>query len=200
VERSAGTPLLIEELAGLGARSGEYPPLPDVVRVTVRERARRLGPAGRELLEVAAVAGLSVDAQLLGALRPGAAPQELVDAGLLEPDRDGFRFRHPLLQESAYADVPPARRSALHQEVAESLAKASAAGGSAPAAERIALHLDRAGQPEAALAVLEEGAQRAQEAGEMGRAGTLLLAALGVAGDRGVVGGVAVVRARSAHP
>src|SRR6516162_8634204 len=47
VERSAGTPLLIEELAGLAARSGEYPPLPDVVRVTVRERAGRLGPAGR---------------------------------------------------------------------------------------------------------------------------------------------------------
>src|SRR5215469_10045082 len=179
--RSAGTPLLIEELAGLAARSGEYPPLPDVVRVTVRDRAGRLGPAGRDLLEVAAVAGLSVDARLLRALRPVAAPQELVDAGLLEPDRDGFRFRHPLLQESAYSDVPPARRSALHQEVAGVLSKDSAAGGSVPAAERIAVHLDRAGQPEAALAVLEEGAQRAQAAGEVGRAGTLLLAALGLA-------------------
>src|SRR5215469_8001255 len=92
VERSAGTPLLIEELAGLAARSGEYPPLPDVVRVTVR-------------------------------------------------------FRHPLLQESAYEDVPPSRRSALHQEIAGSLSKDSI--------ERIAVHLDRAGQPEAALAVLE---------------------------------------------
>jgi DNA-binding CsgD family transcriptional regulator len=181
VERSAGTPLLIEELAGLGARSGQYPPLPDVVRATVRERAGRLGTAGRDLLEVAAVAGLSVDAQLLRALRPEAAPQELVDAGLLEPDRDDFRFRHPLLRESAYEEVPPARRSALHEEVAGRLAKASAAGGSAPAAERIAVHLDRAGQPEAALAVLEEGAQRAQAAGEMGRAATLLLAALGLA-------------------
>jgi DNA-binding CsgD family transcriptional regulator len=180
-ERSAGTPLLIEELADLAARSGEYPPLPDVVRVTVRDRAGRLGPAGRDLLEVAAVAGLSVDAQLLRALRPGAAPQELVDAGLLEPDRDGFRFRHPLLQESAYENVPPSRRSALHEEVAGRLSKDPAAGGSAPAAERIALHLDRAGQPEAALAVLEEGAQRAQAAGEMGRAATLCLAALGLA-------------------
>jgi len=176
VERSAGTPLLIEELAGLAARSGAYPPLPDVVQATVRERAGRLGPAGRDLLEVAAVAGLSVDARLLRALRPGAAPGELVDAGLLEPDRDGFRFRHPLLQESAYADVPPSRRSALHQEIAASLAKDSV--------ERIAVHLDRAGQPEAALAVLEEGAQRAQEAGEMGRAATLCLAALALARRR----------------
>src|SRR6516165_7445448 len=117
-ERSAGTPLLIEELAGLATRSGEYPPLPEVVRVTVRDRAGSLGPAGRDLLEVAAVAGLSVDARLLRALRPGAAPDELVAAGLLEPDRDGLRFRHPLLQESAYEEVLPARRAALHQEVA----------------------------------------------------------------------------------
>jgi len=180
-DRSAGTPLLIEELAGLAARSGEYPPLPDVVRITVRDRAGRLGPAGRDLLEVAAVAGLSVDAQLLRALRPEAAPEELVAAGLLEPDRDGFRFRHPLLQESAYSDVPPSRRAALHEEVAGRLSKDSAAGGSAPAAERVAVHLDRAGQPVAALAVLEEGAQRAQAAGEIGRAATLLLAALGLA-------------------
>src|SRR5215469_5256256 len=184
VERSAGTPLLIEELADLAARSGEYPPLPDVVQVTVRERAARLGPAGRDLLEVAAVAGLSVDAQLLRALRPEAAPEELVAAGLLEPDRDGFRFRHPLLQESAYEDVPPSRRNALHEEVAGSLSKDSAAANSAPAAERIALHLDRAGRPEAALAVLEEGAQRAQAASEEARAATLFLAALGLARQR----------------
>src|ERR1022692_1578753 len=64
VKRGAGTPLLIEELAGLAEWPGEFPPLPDVVRVTVRERAGRLGAAGRGLLEVAAVAGLSVDAQL----------------------------------------------------------------------------------------------------------------------------------------
>jgi AAA ATPase domain len=188
VERSAGTPLLIEELADLAARSGEYPPLPDVVRVTVRGRAGRLGPAGRDLLEVAAVAGLSVDAQLLRALRPEATAGELVDAGLLEPDRAGFRFRHPLLQESAYEDVPPARRSALHQEVAGILSKESAAGGSAPAAERIALHLDRAGQPEAALAVLEESAQRAQASGDEARAATLLLAAFGLTRQRDQLG------------
>jgi DNA-binding CsgD family transcriptional regulator len=173
VERSAGTPLLIEELADLAARSGEFSPLPDVARATVRERAGRLRPAGRDLLDVAAVAGLGVDGQLLRALRPGAAPQELVAAGLLEPDRAGFRFRHPLLQESAYQDVPPPRRSALHEEVAGGLPRDSA--------ERIAFHLERAGRPEAALAVLQDGSQRAQEAGEIGRGAALLLAAVGLA-------------------
>ncbi|HEV2257189.1 MAG TPA: AAA family ATPase, partial [Streptosporangiaceae bacterium] len=181
VERSAGTPLLIEELAKLAAGSGEFPALPDVVRVTVRERAGRLGRAGRDLLEVAAVAGLSIDAQLLQTLRPEAAPDELVAAGLVEPDRAGFRFRHPLLQESAYQDLPPLRRRALHEEIARGLPRDSAEGAPAPAAERVAFHLDRAGQPEAALAVLEEGAGRAQEAGNIGRGATLLLAALGLA-------------------
>jgi len=185
VERSAGTPLLIEELAKLAARPGEFPALPDIVRVTVLERAGRLGPAARDLLEVAAVAGLSVDAQLLRTLRPEAAPEELVAAGLVEPDRAGFRFRHPLVQESAYQDVPPPRRSALHEEVARVLSGGSADEGSARAAERIAFHLDRAGQPEAALAALEKGAQRAQQAGEMGRGATLYLAALGLARRHG---------------
>ena len=181
VGRSAGTPLLVVELANLAGRSGAFPPMPDIVRVTVRERAGGLGQAARGLLEVAAVAGVGVDAQLLRALRPGAAPEELVAAGLVEPDGAGFRFRHPLFQESAYEDVPPSRRSALHQEVAECLARGPADGGPAPAAERIAFHLDRAGRPEAGLAVLEESAGRAQQAGQVGRGATLCLAALGLA-------------------
>src|SRR6516225_3563636 len=64
VERGAGTPLLVEELASLAARPGDLLGVPDIVRATVRERAGRLDPAGRALLEVAAVAGLEADAQL----------------------------------------------------------------------------------------------------------------------------------------
>jgi DNA-binding CsgD family transcriptional regulator/tetratricopeptide (TPR) repeat protein len=184
VERSAGTPLMIEELADLAARSGEFPALPDVVRVTVRDRVGRLGPAERDLLDVAAVAGLSVDAGLLRALRPEAVPAELVAVGLMEPDRAGFRFRHPLLQESAYEDVPPPRRSVLHEEIARFLSRDFAGGRGVQAAERIAVHLDRAGQPGAALAALDEGAQRAQRAREIGRAATLTLAALDLARRR----------------
>jgi len=49
LQRSAGTPLLVEELAGLAVRSGAAPDLPDIVRATVGERAARLGCPERPL-------------------------------------------------------------------------------------------------------------------------------------------------------
>ena len=57
VERSAGTPLLIEELARLSAGNGDLPEIPDVVRATARAQAAALRPEEHELLEVAAVGG-----------------------------------------------------------------------------------------------------------------------------------------------
>jgi DNA-binding CsgD family transcriptional regulator/tetratricopeptide (TPR) repeat protein len=177
IQRSAGTPLLVEELADLAVRSGALPEVPDIVRATVGERAARLGPAARDLLAVAAVAGLELDEDLLGALRPEAPADELVRVGLLERDGARLRFRHPLLQEVAYQDVPHKRRRAIHQEIAQVLSR-----GDAHPAERIASHLERAGQPQAALSVLEEGAVEADRAGNVGRSATLHLAALELAG------------------
>ncbi|HEV8647901.1 MAG TPA: AAA family ATPase [Actinomycetes bacterium] len=176
VQRSAGTPLLVEELASLAARSGALPALPDIVRATVQERAQRLGPAARDLLEVAAVAGLEVDQDLLGSLRPEPPADALVWAGLLEREDGRLRFRHPLLQEAAYQAVPPERRRAIHQELAEALARS----GAHPV-ERVAGHLERAGQPQAALSVLEGDAEEAWKAGNVGHSATLHLAALQLA-------------------
>jgi AAA ATPase domain len=177
LQRSAGTPLLVQELASLAARSGAVPDLPDIVRATVRERARRLDPAARELLEVAAVAGLEVDQDLLQSMRPDPPADELIAAGLLEREGVRLRFRHPLLREAAYQDVPSERRRAMHQELAEALAW----GGAHPA-ERIAGHLERAGRPQTALSVLDSDAEEALKAGNVGRSATLHLAALQLAG------------------
>ena len=177
IQRSAGTPLLVQELAGLASRSGALPDLPDIVRATVQQRTARLGPAARDLLEVAAVAGLEVEEELLASLRPASPADELVSAGLLEREGAHLRFRHPLLQEAAYRDVPPERRRAIHQELAEALARS----GAHPV-ERVAGHLERAGHPQAALSVLEESAAEAGKAGNVGRSATLHLAALQLAG------------------
>src|SRR6516165_2544486 len=178
VERGAGTPLLVEELASLAARPGDLLGVPDIVRATVRERAGRLDPAGRALLEVAAVAGLEADAGLLASVLPGGQPGDLVSAGLLDQEEeDRFRFRHPLLHEAAYQEVPAERRRALHEQ----LAAAIAASGSYPA-ERVAVHLERAGRPEAALSVLETAAGEANRAGQVGRSATLRLSSFQLAG------------------
>jgi len=98
VERGAGTPLLVEELSSLASGSGRLLLVPDIVRATVRERAGRLDPVGRGLLEAAAVAGLEVDAELLASVMPEGRPGDLVSAGLLDQEEKNFRFRHPLLQ------------------------------------------------------------------------------------------------------
>jgi DNA-binding CsgD family transcriptional regulator len=180
VQRSAGTPLLVEELASLAVRWGALPALPDIVRATVGERAARLGPAARELLEVAAVAGLEVEEDLLGSLRPEPPADELVWAGLLEREGARLRFRHPLLQEAAHQEVASERRRAIHQELAEALARS----GTHPV-ERVAGHLERAGRPEAALSVLEGDAEEARTAGNVGRSATLHLAALHLADRQG---------------
>jgi DNA-binding CsgD family transcriptional regulator len=178
IRRSAGTPLLVEELTSLAARSGALPDLPDIVRATVQERAARLDPAARELLEVAAVAGLETDEDLLASLRPEPPADELVEAGLLEREGACLRFRHPLLQEAVYQDLPSERRRrAIHQELAQAMA-----GSGAYPVERVAGHLERAGQPDAALEVLEGGAEEAWKAGNAGRSATLQLAALQLAG------------------
>jgi DNA-binding CsgD family transcriptional regulator len=177
VQQSAGTPLLVEELASLAVRSGALPDLPDVVRATVQERAARLDPAARDLLEVTAVAGLEMDDELLASLRPDPPTDALMRAGLLEREGARLRFRHPMLREAAYQAIPSERRRALHQELAEALAWS----GAYPA-ELVAGHLERAGRLSAALSVLESDAEEAGRAGNVGRGATLHLAALQLAG------------------
>jgi len=177
VERGAGTPLLVEELASLASRPGDLLAVPDIVEATVRERAGRLDPAGRALLEVAAVAGLEADAGLLASVLPEGRLGDLVAVGLLDrEDEERFRFRHPLLQEAAYQAVPAGRRRALHEQIASVLSDSDRVP-----AERIAAHLERAGRPEAALAKFETAAELAKRAGQVGRAATLHLGAFQLA-------------------
>ena len=55
---------------------------------------------------------------------PEGRPGDLVSAGLLDrEDEERFRFRHPLLQEAAYQEVPAERRRALHEQIAAVMAE-----------------------------------------------------------------------------
>ena len=182
IARSAGTPLLIEELARLAESSGDLPAVPDIVRATVRERAAQLTAPERELLDLAALSGLAVEGRTLQTLRPATSAEALIAAGLLSRDGPNYRFRHPLLWEAAEAEVAEARRRLLHQELAAALRS----GGDYPA-ERVADHLLRAGERNQALDVLEHAAEAADAVGDVGRAGTLYLAAFRLArADQGL--------------
>jgi DNA-binding CsgD family transcriptional regulator/tetratricopeptide (TPR) repeat protein len=101
---------------------------PDSVREVVSQRLTRLGPATRELLELAAVAGPEFE---LAVLRR-AAPAELrIDA--LEPAlRSGmieelpaaslaYRFTHELVRRALYDRLSVLRRAELHLRIAEAL-------------------------------------------------------------------------------
>jgi ATP/maltotriose-dependent transcriptional regulator MalT len=135
-DRTEGVPFFVEELAGALRASGRLKqgsrglelggegdvPVPDTVRDAVLMGLARVSEEAREAAEAAAVAGQTVDLNLVGELSSDAGTGELVSHGLLVEDGDGrASFRHALSREAIYADVPWLRRRALHRRVAEAV-------------------------------------------------------------------------------
>jgi DNA-binding CsgD family transcriptional regulator/tetratricopeptide (TPR) repeat protein len=127
-ERTEGVPFFVEELLAalrstdalvpvgdrIGIDAGARLPLPDTVRDAILLRASGLSPAARNALDTAAVVGLE-----FGLDQVADWPDELDHCGLITVDgSDRRRFRHALIQEALYADIPWSRRRALHLAVA----------------------------------------------------------------------------------
>jgi DNA-binding CsgD family transcriptional regulator len=178
VQRSGGTPLLVEELAAMTMADGSPEgSVPDVVRVTAGERASKAGSKARGLLELAAVMGHDADLDLLVDLRPdqATAVESLVDAGLFRSASSGTaEFRHPLLREAVYGGIPWERRRRLHAEAASALMDHA----SPQSVERVARHWELAGRPDEALASLLEVIDSARRQGNLLRTTTLGLLAV----------------------
>ena len=183
--RSEGIPLLAEELVAVqGQTAGAELQVPDIVRATLRQRKLILDPDAQEVLELIAVMGPQITVDVVFQLRPDGAHeriQRLIDAGLLVIGSDlppeQLSFRHALIREAEYADIPWARRRQLHAEIAQVLASAA----TLEPVERIARHWALAGHVDTALNVLVAGADRARTSGNIGRAASLGLAALDLA-------------------
>jgi DNA-binding CsgD family transcriptional regulator len=178
VQRGAGVPLLMEELAVLSRAGGAAAAVcvPDIVRATAHELAGRLSPPGRALLEAAAAVGMDVRGEVLASLMPDGEPADLVEVDLLIREGEHYRFRHPLFQEAVYEDIPAVRRQQLHERIAAVIAKTDDNN-----AELVAAHLERADHAEAALSVLDAAAEEARLSGQLGRSATLRLGALSLA-------------------
>lgn len=153
-DRTQGIPFFVSELAaGLqaGHRLRESPdgleldhdadlPIPETIRDAVLLRTMDLSAEGRAAAEAAAVAG----AEFRVGLAPGI--EELLEAGLVVESRPGrAAFRHALVCQAIYEDIPWRHRRELHAAVADALVAEGA-----PSAE-IAAHRLAAGDRERAL-------------------------------------------------
>lgn len=137
-DRTEGVPFFLEELtaslatggqlapgqAGLELAAGGELPLPESVRDAVQHRVVGLPEPARRALEVAAVAGLEFNCELMGALvgddEEWLTP--LLEQGLVVEAAPGrAAFRHALLREACYLDLPWPRRRALHRQLAARL-------------------------------------------------------------------------------
>jgi DNA-binding NarL/FixJ family response regulator len=140
-ERSEGNPFFAEELVAAGAERGALPP---TLREVLAARLAHVSEPTLRLLGVAAVAGRSVDHDLLLAVSELSEEEldealgEAMSAQLLvagEPARGQraaggrYSFRHALLAEAAAETVLPGRRRRLHGAIAQVLSESNGLRG-----------------------------------------------------------------------
>jgi class 3 adenylate cyclase/tetratricopeptide (TPR) repeat protein len=183
IERAQGNPFFIEELANSVVERGNVEgergayrlkhgvdtvPLPATVQAVVAARIDHLEDVAKQVLETAAVIGRLVAMSLL---RPIAAlpNDELMEAisqlrqaellyDLPPYDKGLLAFRHPLIQEVAYATQLRSRLITLHAAVATTI-EAFDWGKLDEFAGLLAYHYEAAGQPLEAVTHLQRAAQ-----------------------------------------
>ncbi|MEU9397812.1 AAA family ATPase [Streptomyces sp. NPDC048324] len=131
LDAAGGNPFLaVEMLAGLGGTESTDDPVPSTLVVGVRGRLRSLQPSTLRFLQMGAVLGRRFgfhDAAALCGEPPATlipALEEALHTGLLDDDGDQLVFRHDLLRQAVYVDIPPSARKALHREAAGRLVAA----------------------------------------------------------------------------
>ncbi|HKS20874.1 MAG TPA: adenylate/guanylate cyclase domain-containing protein [Bradyrhizobium sp.] len=183
IERAQGNPFFIEELANAIAERGDFEgergayrlkhgvdtvPLPATVQAVVAARIDHLEDLAKKVLETAAVIGRLV---AMSILKPVAAlpNDELLEAIAqlrhaellydLPPYNQGLlAFRHPLIQEVAYAMQLRSRLVVLHAAVAKAI-ESFDWGQLDEFAGLLAYHYEAAGQTLSAVGHLQRAAQ-----------------------------------------
>ncbi|MGW4378403.1 helix-turn-helix transcriptional regulator [Kitasatospora sp. NPDC004531] len=223
VRDAGGNPFVIEELlsgmvtAGALRRDPERGwevfgdlgiEVPTTVVRSVVQRAARIDPAGREMLNVAAVLGrrfaLPVlqlvtgldDRSLLIHLRAG------IDARLLSPSgpvADRYEFRHAMVADALLADLLPAERAAIARRAAGEVERAYP-GLPGEWRQLVAVLRQAAGEPEAAARLFAEAAEEAGQGGATESAVALLERALElVGGDGAATAAASAIREQLVH-
>jgi class 3 adenylate cyclase/tetratricopeptide (TPR) repeat protein len=163
-EAAEGNPLYVEQMVAFLAQGEQADvAVPPTIQALLAARLDRLDPLERGALERAAVVGKELSRGAIAELSPdddrallGATLLSLVRKELLRPERgvrpgdDGFRFRHALIRDAAYAEIPKAMRADLHERFADWLA---ASGGED---DLVGFHLERASHYLAELGTADE--------------------------------------------
>lgn len=139
----------------------------EVVSTTLVRRLEIVSPTLRQVLSQAAILGRHFELDELALLRdesPTATWDNLrlaASAGLLTEEHERFRFRHDLIHEALYAELPSGVRKRLHDDAADALAHADTS------AERVGAHLARGSlkgeRPSRLLSLAEIVADRAPD-------------------------------------
>jgi class 3 adenylate cyclase/tetratricopeptide (TPR) repeat protein len=144
-ERAAGNPLFLTELLTSAVVSGDVESLPDSIDAVITAQIDRLPTKQRRLLRYAAVLGLTFRRDELTTLVAGDfAPPDLetwdsLSGFLGSVGGDVLRFRHALIRDTAYEELPYRRRRELHARAADALA-ASLGDHPESEAELLSLH------------------------------------------------------------
>jgi class 3 adenylate cyclase/tetratricopeptide (TPR) repeat protein len=132
-EVAQGNPLYTEQLFAMLAEEAraatELVELPPTIQALLTARLDRLDPVERQVLERAAVIGkefwpgavaaLGSGDEALGTTLLGLVRREFVEPAVSSiPGEDGFRFRHALIRDAAYAGIPKRTRADLHERFA----------------------------------------------------------------------------------
>jgi class 3 adenylate cyclase/tetratricopeptide (TPR) repeat protein len=169
--RAEGNPLYIEELtrslidagalvreeAGWRFDAGVNVAVPDTIDKIVLSRIDRLAGEDREVLDAASVLGRQFSLPLLEAVADRDTATALRQLQRLDLVREGrrwpnpeYRFKHSLIQESAYRSLLKRRRQELHGRAAAAL-EALFAGRLEEQLGLLAHHHKEAGEPARAL-------------------------------------------------
>lgn len=191
VRLAAGNPLLAVETARYAAHDGD--PATGLAGAT-RQATARLSPAARLFTELAAVAGRDLDRAEVASLplldNPSAAAAEALGSGLLHSAAERTGFRHQLLCEAVYQDLPDPARARLHETLASWLREREPRGSAvrlSPArnAAEIARHFRQAGQADLAADQLVRAAAAARTIAALPEAAAYLTEAVSLAGQAG---------------
>jgi class 3 adenylate cyclase/tetratricopeptide (TPR) repeat protein len=167
MERGAGNPLFLQELASPDQAREAPEQMPDTVETLVATRIDGLAPGDRALLRWASVLGGSFSGALIAAVLEGdstaASDSEAWDrlGEFVERDPDvpgAFRFRHALIRDGAYEGLSYRRRRELHARVAAVLEVRTP-----DAVELLSLHYYRADDRPATWRYSLEAGRSAQE-------------------------------------